>query len=153
MLKISDHTHGRSSLSPLFHCSILYHSGCFQIGFFSHLQRGGYTKDLSNVTIWLIELRWIWESSLAVLSTSPSGIAMRVMTQVRSRGWNSPIMMQRCGTAKEMIAAFMMEGSAQLSKQHWLLKSTVLFGECHVVKVYECTWFKISWVLQQMVYQ
>ena len=55
--------------------------------------------------------------------------------------------------AKEMIAAFMMEGSAQLSEQHWLLKSTVLFGECHVVKVYECAWFKVSWVLQQMVYQ
>src|SRR5882762_3349830 len=97
LLKDSDHTCGRSGLSPLIHCSILYHSGCFQTGFFSHSRRGGYTKDSSDVTIWSIELRRIGELSLAVSSTSASGIAMRVMTRVRSRGWNSPVMTQRCG--------------------------------------------------------
>ena len=46
--------------------------------------------------------------------------------------------------AEEMIPAFTMKGSAQLSKQHGLLKSTVSFSECHVVKMYEYAWFKIS---------
>jgi hypothetical protein len=46
--------------------------------------------------------------------------------------------------AEEIISTFMMKGSAQLSEQHGLLKSIVLFGECCVIKVYECAWFKIS---------
>jgi hypothetical protein len=46
--------------------------------------------------------------------------------------------------AEEMISAFTMKGSAQFSKQHGLLKSTVLSGECCVVKVYKCAWLKIS---------
>jgi len=76
LVQNSDHTCGRSGLSPLIHCSILYHSGCLQTGFFSHSRRGGYTKDSSNVTIWLIESRRIGESSLAVSSTSASGMAI-----------------------------------------------------------------------------
>ena len=46
--------------------------------------------------------------------------------------------------AEEMIAVFTMKGSAQFSKQHGLLKSTVSFSECCVVKTYEYAWFKIS---------
>ena len=46
--------------------------------------------------------------------------------------------------AKEMIPAFTVKGSAQLSKQHGLLKSTVSFSKCRVVKTYKYAWFKIS---------
>ena len=46
--------------------------------------------------------------------------------------------------AEEMIPAFTMKGSAQLSKQHGLLKSTVSFSKCRVIKTYEYAWFKIS---------
>jgi hypothetical protein len=46
--------------------------------------------------------------------------------------------------AEEMIPAFTMKSSAQFSEQHWLLKSTVLFGECHVIKAYKCAWLNIS---------
>jgi len=49
--------------------------------------------------------------------------------------------------AEEMIPAFTMKGSAQFSEQHGLLKSTVLFSECCVVKAYKCVWFKISQIL------
>jgi hypothetical protein len=45
---------------------------------------------------------------------------------------------------KEMVPMFTMKGSAQFSEHHGLLKSTVLFSECHVIKVYECAWLKIS---------
>jgi len=45
--------------------------------------------------------------------------------------------------AEEVIPTFTMKGSAQLSKQHRLLESTVLFSECRVVKTYEYAWFKI----------
>jgi hypothetical protein len=40
--------------------------------------------------------------------------------------------------AEEMISSFTMKGSAQFSEQHGLLKSTVLSGECCVVKAYKC---------------
>jgi len=39
--------------------------------------------------------------------------------------------------AEEMIPVFTMKGSAQLSKQHGLLKSTVSFSKCRVIKTYE----------------
>src|SRR5882762_11759310 len=48
-----------------------------------------------------------------------------------------------------MIPAFTMKGPAQLSEQHGLLKSTVSFGGCCVIKAYKCAWFEISRILQQ----
>ena len=49
--------------------------------------------------------------------------------------------------AEEMIPAFTMKGSAQFSEQHGLLKSTVSFSECRVIKAYKCAWLNISQIL------
>jgi len=118
----------------------LYHSGCFQTRFFSHSQRGGYTKDLLDVTIWLI---WGVKFGGIIDKCISNGNESDDTSEVKRMKFacdNTEVW----DRAEEMIPMFMMKGSAQLSEQHGLLKSTVSFGECCVIKAYKCAWFRIS---------
>jgi len=76
--------------------------------------------------------KWIWNSDE---SDDMSEVKRMKFTRDDAEVWDR---------AEEMIPAFTMKGSAQLSKQHGLLKSTVLFSKCRVIKTYKCSWFKIS---------
>src|SRR5882762_8310972 len=86
LLKNSDHTRGSSGLSPLIHCSILYHSGCFHAGFFSHSQRGGYTKDSSDMTHCLSVSTQMGMQNWMTEATRASGTAIMEMAQLRLIG-------------------------------------------------------------------
>src|SRR5882762_11622199 len=86
LLKNSDHTGGRSGLSPLIHCSILYHSGCFHAGFFSHSRRGGYTVYSSDITRCLSVSTRMGMRNWMTEATRASGMAIMEMAQLRLIG-------------------------------------------------------------------